>query len=133
MALRIRQSVRNAMLAAVRDAVDAGSGPGTIEIRTGAQPATPETAASGTLLATFVLADPSFETPSAGSMDIDANPDLTCTAANTGTAGYARVKDSTGVAIFDGSVATSGGDFTISTTSIVSGETLTLTVGALTI
>jgi hypothetical protein len=133
MALRIRASVRNTMLAAVRDAVDGGSGPGTLELRTGAQPATPETAASGTLLATFTLADPSFEAPASGSMDLDANPDLTATAAATGTAGWARVKASDGTAIFDGAVATSGTEFTITSTSIVSGETVTVTVGALSI
>lgn len=45
MATRIATSARNAAADAVVDLLDAGAGAGHIEIRTGAQPATPNTAA----------------------------------------------------------------------------------------
>lgn len=51
MATRISTSARNAAADAVVDLLDAGSGAGYIEIRTGSQPATPNTAATGTTVA----------------------------------------------------------------------------------
>lgn len=130
MTMRIKESVRNSMLNQIKAAVDAGAGAGTIELRTGAQPANADASATGTLLATFTLTDPSFDNASAGSLALDADPDLTTTAVATGTAGWARVKDSDGNTVFDGAVATSGQEFTITSTSITNGQTVTLTVGA---
>jgi hypothetical protein len=114
MTLRVAVAARNAGLDAIFDRADAGSGPGTIEVRTGSQPATADTAESGTLLVTFTLADPAFS------------------AASTGTAGWARCKDSAGNTVFDGSVGTSGTDFIINSTSITSGQTVNLTLGSVT-
>ena len=85
------------------------------------------------MLAIFTCADPAFEAASAGVMDLDANPDLSTTAIASGTATWARVKDSDGTVVFDGSVGTSGTDFIITSTTVVSGQTVTLTVGALTL
>jgi hypothetical protein len=133
MTIHIKSTVRNDMLAALNVAANAGSGAATIELRSGTQPANADAADVGTVLATFTCADPAFETPASGSMDVDANPDLTATASATGTASWARMKDSNGVVVFDGSVGTSGADYTITSTSIVSGQTVTLTVGALTL
>ena len=131
MAIRIKGTVRDSMLDVIDAAVNAGAGPGTIEIRSGTQPANADTAATGTLLAEFTLTDPAFETPASGSMDIDATPDLTTTAVATGTATWARVLDSDDNVVFDGSVGTSGTDFIITSTSITNGQTVTLTSGAL--
>jgi hypothetical protein len=130
MTMRIKESIRNAMLDVLADAVDAGSGAGTIELRTGSQPANADASATGTLLATFNLVDPAFDAASAGSVALDADPDLTTTAVAGGTAGWARVKDSSGNTVFDGAVGTSGAEFTITSTTITSGQTVTLTVGA---
>lgn len=126
MAIRLSLAARNGALALVGGMVDAGSSPGQIRLYTGNQPASPDTTASGTLLATFILEDPAFAAPSAGSMVLDADPDINATAVATGTAGYLRFVDSTGVAVMDGSVGTSGTDFTVNTTSIVNGQTVTL-------
>lgn len=131
MTIRIKETVRNDMLAVINTAANAGSGAATIEIRSGSQPANADAAASGSLLATFTCADPAFETPATGSMDIDANPDLSTTASGTGTASWARVKDSNGVTVFDGSVGTVSTDFIITSTSLTTGQTVTLTTGAL--
>lgn len=132
MTIHIKSTVRNAMLSALNTAANAGAAAATIEVRSGTQPANADAADVGTVLATFTCADPAFETPASGVMDLDANPDLTATAAATGTASWARMKDSDGNVVFDGSVGTSGADFIITSTSIVSGQTVTLTVGALT-
>lgn len=133
MTIHIKATVRNDMLAAINTAANAGSGAATIELRSGTQPANADAADVGSVLATFTCADPAFETPASGVIDVDANPDLSTTASGTGTASWARMKDSNGVVVFDGSVATSGGDYTITSVSIVSGQTVTLTVGALTL
>lgn len=106
---------------------------GTIKLYSGAPPANADAAATGTLLATFDLVVPAFDAASAGSVAIDADPDLTTTAVATGTAGYARVADASGAAVFDGVVGTTGTDFIITSTSITSGQTLTVTVGTITL
>lgn len=132
MTLRVAVAARNAGLDAIFDRADAGAGAGTIKVYTGSQPATADTAETGTLLATFTLTDPAFSAASGGVKDLDADPDLSTTAVATGTAGWARCEDSTGANVFDGAVATSGAEFIINTTSITSGQTVTLTVGAIT-
>lgn len=133
MTVRIAVAVRNAMIDTWVDSLDGGAGAATIEIRSGTQPADADTTATGTLLATLTCADPAFDAASGGSAAIDADPDLSATASNTGTASWARVKDSDGDTIFDGSVGTSGTDFIITSTSITSGQTVTLTSGTVSI
>jgi hypothetical protein len=132
MTLRVATAVRNAGLDAKYDRVNAGSGPGVIEYRTGSQPASADTAASGSVLVTFTLADPAFAPAAGGVKDLDADPDISATATGTGTVGWARCKDSDGNTIFDGSVGTSGTDFIINSTSITSGQTVNLTLGSIT-
>ncbi len=104
-------------------ATDIGSG-ATIEIRSGSKPATPETAASGTLLATVAISG-SFT--STGGVLTSADP-TSVTIAATGTAGYFRVKASGGTAKIDGTVGTSGADMNLATVALSSGATLDLGV-----
>lgn len=125
MAIRIAATVREDMMDAVEAALDAGGAAATLEIRTGSQPADADTAASGTLLATLTLNDPAG-VQAAGVITIDVTPAITATAGNTGTAGWGRLKDSTGATVLDGSVGTSGADFIIDSTSITSGQTVAL-------
>jgi len=132
MTLRVSVAARNAGLDAAFNLADAGAGAGTIKVYSGSQPATADTTETGTLLATFTLADPAFEVAASGVKDLDANPDLSTTAVATGTAGWARCEDSTGANVFDGSVGTSGTDFIINSTSITSGQTVNLTLGSIT-
>jgi hypothetical protein len=128
MATRIATSARNAAADAVVDLLDAGAGAGYIEIRTGAQPATPNTAASGTLLATLPLSDPAFGSAASGTATASAITSDTSADA-TGTAGWFRGYDSTGAAVIDGSVTATGGggDMTLDSTSIVAGGTVAVT------
>lgn len=134
MTIRVAVASRNAGLDAAFDRANAGAGPGTIKIYTGAQPANADVSdlSSYTLLVTFPLADPAFAAASGGVKDLDADPDLSATAAATGTAGWARCEDSDGNNVFDGSVGTSGTDFIINSTSITTGQTVNLTLGSVT-
>lgn len=131
MTVRISTARAAAMLDTLVDAIDAGAGPGTVQIRTGAQPATVATAASGTLLGTLTCADPAFGAATVASPSVaTANAVVGDTSADaTGTAGWFRVFDSAGTAIADGSVTASGGggDMQLDSTSIVAGGTIDIT------
>lgn len=129
MPLRLSDSARNAKVAACVGLLDAGAGPGTMKIYTGAQPATPATAASGTLLATVTLTDPAFGAPAAGVASLGDPASVLAVA--TGTAGWARFADSDGKAVFDGHVTPTGGGgvVTLSSTSLVSGNPVDITGG----
>lgn len=105
--LRSRTTTANKALTQYKDDLDAGSGPGTAKIYSGTMPATPETAATGTLLAELVLAKPCGVvadkklTFSAITQDLEAN--------NTGVASHVRLADSDGNVIIDGDVTPTGG------------------------
>lgn len=129
MTIRLATTARNAATDAVVDLLDAGSGPATIKLYTGAQPGSAQDAATGTLLATVTLADPAFGAASSGSATLtDA---AAVTAAASGAAGWFRAADSDGNTVFDGSVSnTSGsGDLKLSTVDIVAGGSVDLTGG----
>lgn len=127
MALSLATATRNAMVAAAAGLVDAGPGAGTAKIYTGSKPATADTAESGTLLATVVMADPAFGSPSTGTVTA-TDPAAVLGVAN-GTAGWFRVEDSTGANVFDGTVTATGGggDMTLATTTISTGLTVDIT------
>jgi hypothetical protein len=129
MTVRISAAVRTAMVDAVKATIDAGAGAGKIRIYTGAQPATPATAASGTLLVDIPFNDPSFEATASGVASADVTPTVVGTAVATGTAGWFRVLDSNNNACIDGTVTATGGggDITIASTSITTGLTVTVT------
>lgn len=125
--VKLAAAARNAAADAVVDLVDAGAGAGTVKIYTGAQPATGDTAESGTLLATITLADPAFG--SAASGVASATDPAPVNAVATGTAGWFRLEDSTGANVFDGDCTATGGGgtMTLSTTSLVSGSPVDIT------
>ncbi|MDH2429322.1 hypothetical protein [Sphaerisporangium sp. TRM90804] len=136
MAIRLPTAARNAAADAVVDLLDAGSGAATLEVRSGSQPASANDAASGTLLATFTLADPAFGSASTGVATAASVPRTTTGAAN-GTAGWWRAKDSTGATVLDGSATATGGggEVQLNTTTVSTGvelrlESLTVTVPA---
>lgn len=121
MAIRINVAVRTALATALRDQIDLGTGAGYVEIRTGSQPATPATAASGTLLATVTLADPSG-TISNGVLTLSGLPKTDTAADNTGTAGWFRIYASDGTSVLDGSAGSSGTDMIIDNPALVAGQ-----------
>lgn len=128
--LRLATTARNAAATAVVGLLDAGPAAGTIQLRSGSMPATPQTAASGTLLATVTLSDPAGGAPSTGVVTI-ADP-ASVTGVGDGTAGWARFLDSTGAAVMDCDVTATGGGgaLTLSTTTISTG--VTVDMGAIT-
>lgn len=129
---RISNSAAKRLANAFETEVDIGSTASVIDIRSGAQPADPDTAASGTLLATLTFTDPAFGAAT------DANPGGLITAATitgdssadaTGTAGYFRIR-ATGTGaddVADGEVGTSGADLNFNTTAITSGSQVDIT------
>lgn len=135
MATRLPTASVNAACDAIVDRVDGGSGAGTIEIRTGAQPASANDAASGTLLATLTCEDPAFGAAAAGVATLDCTPALSATAVADGTAGWCRFKDSSAATVLDGAVTATGGggQITLATTTITTGLTVQLTSGTFTV
>lgn len=122
MAVNYSTAVKNSRMAVVRDAIDGGAGPGTLEICT---------AAYASVLVTVTFDDPCGNV-SSGVLTFSATP-LSATAANTGTAAIARIKDSTGTVVCDGlTVATGGADITVNTTSVTSGASVSVTSATIT-
>lgn len=140
MTIKISTAARSALADAVAALIDGGSGAGVLRIYTGAQPAGPDSAATGTLLAECTLNDPSFGAASSGTITLDVSPAVSDSSANnSGTAGWFRLLTSTeaagtGLGVVDGSVgaAASGADLILSTTTITSGGTVTINSGTLT-
>ncbi len=124
MAVIYSTAAKTARLNAVVAQIDAGAGPGTLEIGT---------TAMGTVLAVLTLADPSG-TVSGAVLTFDFDPDITDSSANaTGTAAAAQIKDSNGTVVISGLTAgTSGTDIILDSVSITAGQAVTLTTGTIT-
>jgi hypothetical protein len=97
---------------------------GTLEIRTGAQPASANNAATGTLLATINIPNPAFSAASGGVTS--KNGTWSAVASATGVAGWARMKSSDGTYVRDFSVGESGADLIIDDDNVTSGTTVTV-------
>ncbi len=128
----ISNAAAKAATDAVVDLLDAGSGAGYIEIRTGTKPTGgPDATAAGSVLVTMPLDDPAFGNAAdtnPGARATAAGLPNTATASGTGTATWARGYDSNGVAVIDGDVGLtgSGAAFILDNTSIVSGQLVQL-------
>jgi hypothetical protein len=122
MGLTLPTASRNALADAVDDLVNAGSGPGYIQIR-----------ASTTVLGRVTCSDPAFGNASVGVITLSGTP-LSGTATGTGTADNFKMYDSADVERVGGTVSLSGngGDLILDNTSIVSGQTITITAGTIT-
>ena len=98
--VRIATASNNAVCDALVDLIDGGAAAGTIQIRSGIQPATANLAATGTLLGTLTWGDPAFGAAAAGVAT--ANSITSDTSADaSGTATWARILDSDSNTIFD--------------------------------
>lgn len=125
MAEQLTTAAQNAAADAVVDLADAGAAAGTLEVRTGAQPASANDAATGTLLVTFTLSDPAFGAATSGSAALSGTPQATAVAG--GTAGWFRVEDSDGNTVFDGACSDDGsGELDFDNLSISNGQTVNL-------
>ena len=128
---RINNVVATVMANAFDDECNTDTPPATIEIKTGSQPATPDDAETGTVLAVLTMSNPAFggaadATPgailTASAITDDSSADATGTAAHfvilTGTA-------DTHVA--SGTVGTSGADLNLNSVAITSGSAVAIT------
>ncbi len=121
MTLGYSTALRNAQLDQITSAVGAS---GFLRIYDGSRPATGGTAT--TLLAELTL-NATFA-PAASSGTLTLNSITADSSANaTGTATWFRIVTSGGTFVMDGSVGTSGQDLNLSTTSIVTGATVSIT------
>lgn len=107
------------------DAITALLNGGHIEIRTGAQPAGPGAAATGTLLGTLTLSATAFGTASGGTATANAITGDTSADAS-GTAGWFRGYTSASAGVIDGAITATGGggDMELDNTGIVAGGTI---------
>lgn len=112
MALTYSSSTLSAMAAAICGLADAGAGAATIQIAT--------SNAFSTILATFTCSDPAFTAGAAGVQDLDVTPALSVAASASGTATDWRLRDSNGILVFSGTVASTanGADITLTTNAV---------------
>ena len=127
---RLSTAARNAAAEAVVALLDAGTGPGYIEFRTGSLPASPQTAASGTLLGTVTLDNPAGGTATAGQITI-ADP-ASVVGVGDGDAGWARLYDSDANPVIDCDVTATGGGGTITLDTVTISTGINIDIGALT-
>lgn len=117
MAITLPNASRSAACNAVVDLVDAGSGAGKLVIMT----------SGDAVLATITLDDPAFGAASNG-VATGAGTPLTAVATGDGAAAKFQVTDSDDTVIWSGTVTATGGggDVTFNTTSILTGQTVTV-------
>ena len=122
MAVTYTSAVKQARMTAVATAIDAGSGPGYIEIGT---------AGMAAILATIALTDPCGT--ASGPVLTLTMPHSDTSADNTGTAAAARIRTSAATDIITGlTVGTSGADINLDSVSITAGQTVTITAATIT-
>ena len=122
MAERLNDAARNRQADSIGDDFNNG----TLKIYTGAQPAA-GAAASGTLLVTITL--PADAMAAAASGVAAKSGTWSAVASDTGTAGWFRIESSAGSRWYDGAVTATGGggEIELTSTSITSGQTVTIT------
>jgi hypothetical protein len=125
MALTHRETLSNEILDLCTGKIDGG----TLEIRSGPKPASPNDAAAGTLLATLTFNADAF--PAAAVRSADVNTIAAVAASASGEAAHFRAKSSGGTAYIDGTVteAGGGGDLELDSVDITSGQDVEVTGG----
>lgn len=126
MAISYSQTLQNTRMDAVLTAIDAHASPATLEICT---------AAYASVLVTITLGDPSFSR--GGTKPNTALTMLGVPKSNnasaSGTAAVARIKEGGGTTVADGlTVGTSATDIILNSTSITSGQQVSISAGTIT-
>jgi hypothetical protein len=113
---------------AIVDLIDVG-GTGHLYIRSGAPPATPATADSGTLLATLTFSATAFGSANSSGVATASSITSDTNIAASADAGHFRVKSGGGTVIFQGTAGNSGdsADMTFDNKSLVAGGTCACT------
>lgn len=126
MAITLTTNARNGACDGIVDLVDAGTGAGTIEIKSAAS-----TVAGTSEVATLTFSATAFGAAATGTATAAAITDDT--SATGGTASDYTVFDSAGTAVWQGSVSTSGADLNLSSTTIGAGDTVSISSFTLTV
>ncbi len=122
MAVTYPNALKDSRLQAVIDAIDAGAGPGYVEIGT---------AGMAAVLVKIVFADPSA-TKTGGVLTLAGLP-KSGTATGTGTAAAARIRDSNDADVVTGlTVGTGSEDIVLDNASIATDQVVNVTVGTIT-
>jgi hypothetical protein len=122
MAVSYAAALKSSRMSAVISAIDVNAAPATIEIGTNGMAA---------LLVTITLNKPSWS--ESGGVITMAGVPKSGVATGTGQAASARVKDGGGNIIVSGlTVSTAGADINLNSTSITTGQTVTLSSGTIT-
>lgn len=102
---------------------------GLLKIYDGTQPASPDTAVGAqVLLSTHTCGSPFGPASSSAHPSVlTANAIGSATAGNTSTATWFRITTSGATAVVDGSVGTSSADLILNSTSITTGQTVSIT------
>lgn len=125
MAISLAIATAQAKCNAAVDRIDSGSGTAKLRIYTGTKPASADTAATGTLLYEFDLPNPAFGNATNASPSVaTANAISPAVGLDNGTAGWGRVFNRNGDAVFDGTV---GQEITLNSTTVSTGLTGTVT------
>lgn len=102
-------------------------GGGTLVVYSGTPPVGPDTSLSGnTVLATFTFSAASAQSDTSGVLTL-AFSATTVTASASGTASFFRIITSGSAAIVQGTIAASGADWNLSSTTITSGDNVSIT------
>jgi hypothetical protein len=126
MSLQASVTVRNALLDAIETAIGVSA---ILKIRSGAAPSDCSQADAGTVLATLSLPSDWMSGASGGTKAKSGTWQDTSADAS-GTAGHFRVYDSSGVTChMQGNITVTGGggDMTLDSTAVTSGQTVTIT------
>jgi hypothetical protein len=113
-------TMRNRLADSFADDYDGG----TLKIYTGAAPANPNDAATGTLLATINLPTPAFGAAAVGV--VSKSGTWMAVAADTGTAGYARLANAGATRWIDITVGEGAGELNLNETDIVAGNVVVI-------
>lgn len=111
---------------AVGDAEAALYNSGTIQIRTGAQPATPNDAAQGTLLGTLTFSATAFGSTNSSGVATANSITSDTSADNSGTAGHARLLNSSAAIRGDCTCGQGSGDINFDNSVIVAGGVIAI-------
>lgn len=125
MTVQYSTAVRNAQIDAIESTI--GTSP-KLRIYTGAAPANPAAAATGTLLVDIALPSDWMTAASAGVKNLSGT--WQANAAAAGTAGYYRIVDTAATNCHEQGTVTAtggGGDLTLDNTNIASGQLVTVT------
>jgi len=133
MATRLPNASQQAAADSVVDRIDTGAtnATGRLRIYSGAQPADADDAASGTLLAEILLANPAYGAASTSGTAALLGTPRSAAATAAGTAGWFRVVNRDAGGVFDGSIratadADTGQELVLDNASIASGQTVNI-------